>query len=203
MRELHTFQNTPRVCHTREVSSSAQSSIDDVLLFLRTHTPIDERERSSVQQFLLVVPQLDDPCNEDIGLVHVTASAIVVNNAGSKVALHLHKRLGMWLQPGGHIEAGELPVDAALREAHEETGLPVQHHREGGVLFHVDVHPGPKGHTHHDVRYLLRSAELPMQPAEGESPDVKWFAWDDALAIADAGLLGALQAARARVGQPT
>lgn len=202
MGELHTFQNTPRVCHTREVSSSAQSSIDDVLQFLRTYTPIDERERSSIQQFLLEVPQLDDPCNEDIGLVHVTASAIVVNDAGSKVALHLHKRLGMWLQPGGHIEVGELPVDAALREAHEETGLPVRHQREGGVLFHVDVHPGPKGHTHHDVRYLLRSAELPMQPAEGESPDVKWFTWDDALAIADAGLLGALQAARARVDQP-
>jgi len=35
-----------------------------------------------------------------------------------------------------------------------------------------------------------------MQPAEGESPDVKWFTWDDALAIADAGLLGALRAAR-------
>jgi 8-oxo-dGTP pyrophosphatase MutT (NUDIX family) len=184
------------------MSSSAQSSLDDVLQFLRTHIPVDERERSSIQQFLLVVPQLDDPCNEDIGLVHVTASAIVVNDAGSKVALHLHKRLEMWLQPGGHIEVGELPVDAALREAREETGLPVRHQREGGVLFHVDVHPGPKGHTHHDVRYLLRSAELPMQPAEGESPDVKWFTWDDALGIADAGLLGALQAARARVGQP-
>ena len=196
MEELHTFQNTPRVCHTREVSSSAQSSIDDVLLFLRTHTPVDERERSSMQQFLLEVPQLDDPCNEDIGLVHVTASAIVVNDAGTKVALHLHKRLGMWLQPGGHIDVGESPVDAALREAHEETGLPARHQREGGVLFHVDVHPGPKGHTHHDVRYLLRSAELPLKPAEGESPDAKWFTWADALAIADAGLLGALQAAR-------
>ncbi|MCE2735436.1 MAG: NUDIX hydrolase [Ilumatobacteraceae bacterium] len=183
------------------MSSSARSSIDDVLRVLRTHVPVDERERASLQQFLTEVPQLSDPCNENIGLVHVTASAIVVSHAGDKVALHLHKRLGMWLQPGGHIDVGELPVDAALREAREETGLPVEHQREGGVLFHVDVHPGPKGHTHHDVRYLLRSPELPMQPAEGESPDVKWFTWDEALAIADAGLLGALRAARTHTQQ--
>jgi hypothetical protein len=40
-----------------------------------------------------------------------------------------------------------------------------------------------------------------MQPAEGESPDVKWFTWDEALAIADAGLLGALRAARTHTQQ--
>ena len=39
--------------------------------------------------------------------------------------LHLHKRLDLWLQPGGHIEPGETPWDAARREAHEETGLDV------------------------------------------------------------------------------
>lgn len=171
-----------------------------VFEFFRTHTPIDQRELASIAQFLEVIPLLDDPCNEEQGLVHVTASAIVVSDAGDKVALHLHKRLNMWLQPGGHIDAGETPADAALREAVEETGLPVRHQRGGGVLFHLDVHPGPKGHTHHDLRYLVRAPEVPPQPGEGESPDVRWFTWDEAYAIADAGLLGALQASRTLAG---
>lgn len=193
--ELHDVKSTALVCHTFFVADV----LGDVLDFFRTHTPIDARESESVAEFLTVVPTLDDPCNEDRGLVHVTASAIVVNDAGDKVALHLHKRLNMWLQPGGHIDAGEDPATAALREAHEETGLPVRHQRDGGLLFHVDVHPGPKGHTHHDVRYLVRAPEVPLHPGEGESPEAEWFTWDNAYAIADTGLLGALRAAQALV----
>lgn len=181
------------VCHTFCVANL----LDDVFEFFRAHTAIDVRESDSIKHFFDVVPTLDDPCNEERDVVHVTASAVVVSDAGDKVALHLHKRLNMWLQPGGHIDAGETPAEAALREAVEETGLPVRHQRDGGLLFHLDVHPGPKGHTHHDLRYLVRAPEVPLRPGEGESPDARWFTWDEAFSIADAGLLGALQASRA------
>ena len=191
--DLHDVKNTASVCHTFSVAVS----LSDVFEFFRSHTPVDQRESESIAQFLDIVPSLDDPCNEESGLVHVTASAIVISDAGDKVALHLHKRLNMWLQPGGHIDAGESPAQAALREAVEETGLPVRHQHGEGVLFHLDVHPGPKGHTHHDLRYLLRAPEVPLHPGEGESPEARWFTWDEALAIADAGLVGALQASRA------
>src|SRR3989344_1630221 len=55
--------------------------------------------------------------------IDFTASAFIVH--GDKVVLHKHKKLGMWLQPGGHIELHEDPVEAVLREAKEETGLDV------------------------------------------------------------------------------
>ena len=83
-------------------------------------TPVDERERESIEKFLSLAPVLTDPFNEHADLVHITASAIVVSDAGDKVALHMHKRLNMWLQPGGHIEAGETAAQGALREAEEE-----------------------------------------------------------------------------------
>jgi 8-oxo-dGTP pyrophosphatase MutT (NUDIX family) len=119
------------------------------------------------------------------------------------VVLHLHKRLGLWLQPGGHLEPGETPWDAAIREAAEETGLQLEWGAfgpgsgEGGIppLAHLDVHDGGRGHTHLDLRYLLgvRGPDEPAPPA-GESQDVRWFAWPEALAIADPGLAGFLQA---------
>ena len=175
------------------------SPVDTLVRTVRDHHPVDQREEESIALFLRDVPHIDDPFDEEAGLVHVTASAIVVSDAGDKVALHLHKRLGMWLQPGGHIEKGEDPSAAAVREATEELGIAVRHHGDRPALLHIDVHPGPKGHTHHDVRFLLRAPEVPMVPAEGESPDAVWFTWDDAVAIADAGLIGALHAARARL----
>jgi len=165
--------------------------------FFSAHVPVDARERKSMESFTDLVAGLERPFDEDAGPVHVTASAIVVSDAGDKVALHLHKRLGMWLQPGGHIDAGESPAQAALREAAEEIGVPVRHARDGGLFLHVDVHPGPKGHTHLDLRYLVRAPEVTPQPAHGESQQVAWFGWDEAAAVADPGLSGALVAAKA------
>ena len=175
-------------------------AIDDIIETLRTWSPVDARERASIDTFLTQVAGLSDPSCETADPVHVTASAIVVNDAGDKVALHLHKRLQMWLQPGGHIEEGESPWEGALREAREETGLEVRHHDGSPCFVHVDVHAGPKGHTHLDLRYLVRAPESAMNPAEGESPDVGWFAWAEAESMADVGLIGALRAVKPLLG---
>jgi 8-oxo-dGTP pyrophosphatase MutT (NUDIX family) len=52
---------------------------------------------------------------------HFTATAFVVQNGAT--LLHWHKRLQQWMPPGGHIEPNEDPIQAALREVREETGL--------------------------------------------------------------------------------
>jgi len=160
-------------------------------------TPCDERERESIQQFLTIAPTLEAPFDEDVNDIHITGSAIVVGNRG--VVLHLHKRLNIWLQPGGHIEHGETPAQGALREAQEETGLTVRHPDTGPVLVHLDVHPGPRGHTHLDVRYIVMADDVDPAPGADESQDVAWFAWDDAIAMADKGLVGALKMVRTYV----
>lgn len=171
--------------------------------------PIDDRERRSLRSFIEHFDRLDDPSNEHADPVHVTGSAIIVGRRG--VVLHLHKRLQLWLQPGGHIEPGETPWDAALREAEEETGLAVRfeaaHDSAGAdaradgappVLAHVDVHAGPRGHTHLDLRYVLIGADAEPSPPPHESQQVRWFGWDESLAVADPGLVGALAATRGR-----
>jgi 8-oxo-dGTP pyrophosphatase MutT (NUDIX family) len=153
--------------------------------------PVDDREARSQAEFLAALDRLDRPCDEHADPTHVTASAIVTGTRG--VVLHRHKRMGIWLQPGGHIEPGETPEDAALREVYEETGLSLAHPLEGPRLVHVDVHAAPKGHTHLDLRYLLEAGDAdPALPA-GESQDVRWFTWDEAIAAADPGLVGALR----------
>ncbi len=56
---------------------------------------------------------------------HFTASALIQNDEG-KVLLVYHKKLDVWLYPGGHIEANETPDEALVREVKEETGLDVE-----------------------------------------------------------------------------
>lgn len=156
--------------------------------------PADEREAACIVRFLAELDRLTAPLDEHADPTHVTGSAVVVGPRG--VLLHRHKRLGIWLQPGGHVDAGEAPWETATRETAEETGIAARHPAGGPRLVHVDVHPAPRGHTHLDVRYLLHAGDVAPAPPPGESPAVRWFAWDDAVAVADAGLVGALRALR-------
>jgi len=165
---------------------------------VRARTPIDHAEEESVSAFLRHVERLvaagADPFDERDDPVHVTGSAIVVGERGT--VLLEHRRLGMWLQPGGHIDPGEDPWDAARREAAEETGLDVVFHDGRVELVHVDVHAGGRGHTHLDLRYLLDGGSADPDPPAGESQAVAWFAWPAAVERAGdprlAGLLGVL-----------
>jgi len=160
------------------------------------HVPGDRREEASRSRFLAELEHLDDPYDEAGGPVHVTASAVVIGARGT--VLHRHRRLHRWLQPGGHIDHGEAPWEAAIRETQEETGLPVRHPGGAPAMIHLDVHAAALGHTHLDLRYLLESEDVDPVPAPGESPSVRWFSWEAAEAIADEALIGALRAARER-----
>lgn len=53
---------------------------------------------------------------------HFTATGVVLDGRG-RTLLIKHKKLGIWLCPGGHIEPNETPDEAVLREIWEETGV--------------------------------------------------------------------------------
>lgn len=157
--------------------------------------PIDDAERASIDRTLGELDRATDLFDQDVDPVHITGSAIVVGARG--VVLLKHKRLGLWLQPGGHVDVGETPWNGALREAREETGLAV---RFAGALddqglpelVHVDVHAGGRGHTHLDLRYLVVAEDSDPAPPDGESQEIDWFDWPAAIERASDDRLTAL-----------
>jgi 8-oxo-dGTP pyrophosphatase MutT (NUDIX family) len=130
----------------------------------------------------------------------VTSSAVVLDPDRGVVLLHLHRRLGRWLQPGGHIEPDERPEDAAVRETREETAVAVRHPSAGPIVLHLDEHPGPDGHLHLDLRYLLLAdaAAPPVGLGEttgtGTGPTLRWEDADGVTRHADPSLARAVAA---------
>ena len=171
------------------------ASTEDLRALVEDHQPASPREWASRDRFLSELDRLRAPCDELADPTHVTASGIVAGRRGT--VLHLHKRLGIWMQPGGHIDAGETPEVAARREATEELGLAVAHPAAGARLIHLDVHQAALGHTHLDLRYLLLGADDDPKPPPDESPDARWYSWEEAMAVADPALVDALPLARA------
>ena len=159
---------------------------DQLFLDLASYSPADAVEAEHVAAVKELVARGDATlARSHFAPGHITASAFIVDPVALQILLHHHRRLGRWLQMGGHVDQGESPLNAALREAREESGL-----RTLTPLvsepFDIDVHviPEAKGepqHLHFDIRFLFAASRLDdVTLAEEESVDLAWLDFDEA-----------------------
>lgn len=134
-------------------------------------------EAPTVDLFVALLQEGDDAFRRERLAGHFTASAWLVAADGVRALLTHHRKLGLWLQPGGHADGDPVLPRAALKEAEEESGLPGLRIEPG--IFDLDRHwiPEHKGvpaHWHYDVRYVVRAAEEEAFVVSDESHALAW-----------------------------
>lgn len=111
----------------------------------------------------------------------VSAGGLVIDSSGRQGLLigridqkdNARARL-LWSLPKGHIEVGETPEQAALREVMEETGIESEISRSLGIIDFWFMAGGKRIHktVHH---YLFREVGGILTPQVTEVDEVSWF----------------------------
>jgi 8-oxo-dGTP pyrophosphatase MutT (NUDIX family) len=191
--------STPGVTVARYNPAMSSSDRDSLLALLHDHAPADPAEAESLARIRALVRETPAPFERaQAAPGHLTASAVVVDPERRRAALILHRKLRLWLQPGGHFEPGERdPLQAAIREAREEIGVEAGPLEGGPVLLDVDVHtiparPGEPAHEHFDLRFLLVARSEAAHAGDGADA-FRWVTPAEAAALdLDPGLRRAL-----------
>ena len=162
--------------------------IDEIIKKYVTIFPQDNGALQVLRKQIDSGQKLNDPANFH---GHVTGAAIILSPDLTKILLIHHGFLQRWLQPGGHWEPDEeTPLQAAQREASEETGVVIDRYLPIDptmplLPIEISVHLIPErparnqpSHYHHDFRYVFVAASEELSHQVEEVNDAKWFVFD-------------------------
>lgn len=148
-------------------------------------TPLDPEEKrhidfvrgwieSGAEIFRTAKPATPDP--------HLVSYFILVDEAENKFLLTDHKKSGLWLPAGGHVEPNEHPQETVRREVLEELGIQADFVVDKPVFLTVTKTVGPTaGHTDVSFWYVLRGRVSDiLNYDQGEFHKIQWFSVESA-----------------------
>ena len=134
-------------------------------------------------------------------LYDFTASAFILHPTEAKILLLKHRKIGKWLQPGGHIELNENPLQALHHELEEETGLkpsdyeiiqtaeqPQPKNGNNRVLplpFYLNEHNFDDKHQHIDLAYLVKAKIDTLTEHPDGADAIGWVSLEEIKSLLD------------------
>lgn len=136
---------------------------------------------SRTQRFIMANENCFD---RSLAAGHVTGSSWVVNPSRTHALMLHHRKLNLWLQPGGHADGDTDIHNVVIKETSEESGIAIGDIKLlSSEIFDIDIHTiyanqyDPR-HEHYDIRFLLEIDDNQVIPGNDESHQIGWVALD-------------------------
>ena len=144
---------------------------------------LQDHDRDNAEIFPQIAAQNEGIYSRANPIGHVTASAFILSPDMTSALLIKHKKLGIWLPPGGHVDPGEEPIDAARREAREEIGIS-DLVSLSDFPMDFDIHPFPEkngepGHWHADACFPFLANTTEVELNLQECDEFSWIKLED------------------------
>lgn len=149
---------------------------------LENYEAFDVLEHKTQIEFLAFVRNNKDCFLRSNLAGHVTSSCWLLSPDHSEVLLTHHKKIGRWLQLGGHTDGDPEVLRVALKEAEEESGI-ANIRALSPDIFDLDIHliaehKDTPAHFHYDIRFALESSSYNFLVSD-ESHALAWQSTND------------------------
>lgn len=141
--------------------------------------PLDQLEEQHIHFVLQWIEsgaeifRLEKPATPD---THLVCYFVLFDSETNQVLLTDHRKSGLWLPPGGHVEIDEHPITTVKREAWEELGIEAEFLMEPPFFLTVAKTVGAHQHTDVSLWYLLKGKSTEQYNyAVEEFNQIRWF----------------------------
>lgn len=164
-----------------DAKGALRSAIAELVASIR---PLDDREaadQAGILAWIAAGEQLFRTVPPDTPPKHLVSYFVPFDEANRRVLLGDHRKSGLWLPPGGHVEPDEDPRDTVTREALEELDLQARFHATRQPLFlTVTQTLGIPSHTDVSLWFVLDAADTrDLRPDPREYHGIGWFDLDE------------------------
>jgi 8-oxo-dGTP pyrophosphatase MutT (NUDIX family) len=134
-------------------------------------------DNSTIEQFKQLKLSQSTHTKAEGNMFHYCSFFLPYDKEAGKIYLGHHIKADDWIPPGGHIEIGETPSDAAVRECQEELGIKISKSQLTAWNLSVKVVNRPdKGCVaHYDVWHLVDLMVQDFDYLKSEYYDAGWF----------------------------
>lgn len=158
-----------------------RNQIANLVKSIKPHDRLEKIHKDSSLEWILSGADLFRIQKPDIPNKHLVSYFCVFDMSFKKILLVEHRKAGLWIPSGGHVELDEHPSRTVERECEEELGIKATFLREDPIFITSTVTVGSTaGHTDVSLWYILRGdSSKPLQFDIEEFSSVKWFNFDE------------------------
>ena len=159
------------------LDNKIRNTIVDIVSSIESFDEIEEAHKNDVLQWISSGAQIFRVAKPDIPNKHLVSYFVVLDHLCEKILLVDHKKAGLWVPAGGHVEVNEDPKETVRREVQEELGIEAEFLFEDPLFISITKTVGlTAGHMDVSLWYILKGDSCSqLDFDQKEFHGIRWF----------------------------